>query len=340
MSNIDYDKHYPKHCVRYYGWLPASKVLKELIEKESIKYFTLCAKQAIDVFMLELEGVILRDQNRKLPNVIICEKEPRDAAEIFKIVRPPLKEAIFVGEVERILTFQDTEETIELSPDEDVREHRIRRLLRIKGLSERIKEYFPFDIINFDPYGNLLNPVQEENKLYQSFSKIFELQGGINTFLLFITTPIFDIHPDFESRLKSNFESNVFTHPEICNALLSSVGTIAYDDIDENKRTAFSFAKSIVMSAARSKGWKCEHHGIYVYESPSRKKMLSSVVQFSKAHTAPDESVYVEDIVRIIKQMPKYYSYEDSLKNQEVKEHLERIIKFREESRSEYREVS
>ncbi len=164
------------------------------------------------------------------------------------------------------------------------------------------------------------------------------MQGGINTFILFITTPIFDIHPDSESRLKSNFESNVFTHPEICSALLSSVGTIAYDDIDENKRTAFSFAKSIVMSAARSKGWKCEHHGIYVYESPSRKKMLSSVVQFSKARTTPDESVYVEDIIRVIQRMPEYYSYKDSLKNQEVKEHLERIKEYREKVRNEYRE--
>lgn len=338
MSNIDYDTYYAKHCARYYGWLPASKAYRELIEKKSLKYFTLCAKEAIDVFMLELEGVLLRDQNRKLPNVIICEKEPRDAAEIFKLVRPPLKEAMLVGRLEEILTFQDTEETRGLSPDEDVRSRRLRKLLRIKDLAERIGRYFPFDIINFDPVGNLLNPDLEDNKLYQSLSRIFELQEPTTTFLLFITTPIFHIHPDSEARMRSNLESNVTTHSEIRTALLSSVGTIAYDDVDQNKRTALGFAKSIVTSLARSRGWECQHHGIYVYQSPSRRKMLSSVVQFSKARTAPNEPVYVEDIVGVIQRMPEYYSYEDSLENQEVKEHLERIKEYREKVRNEYRE--
>lgn len=336
MSDINYDTYYAKHFARYYGWLPASKSYQKQINKKSLKYFTLCAKEAIDVFMLELEKVLLRDQNKKLPDVIICEKEPRDATEIFKLVRPPLKEAILVGELEKILTFQDTKETTGLSPDEDVRDYRTRRLLRIKGLSERIKEHFPFDIINFDPYGNLLKPDPEKNELYQSLKKIFELQERTTTFLLFITTPIFDIHPDSESRLKSNLESNVLTHPDIRNALLSSVDTLDYDKIEEKKRIAVGFAKSVVISAG--KGWSHKHHGIFVYESPSRNKMLSSVVEFSKARTAPDESVYVEDIVNVIKQMPEYYSYQESLKDKKVKNHLERIIKYREKIRGEYKE--
>lgn len=338
MSNIDYDTYYAKHCARYYGWLPASKAYRELIEKESLKYFTLCAKEAIDVFMLELEGVLLRDQNRKLPNVIICEKEPRDAAEIFKLVRPPLKEAILVGRLEEILTFQDTEETRGLSPDEDVRSRRLRKLLRIKDLAERIGRYFPFDIINFDPVGNLLNPDLEDNKLYQSLSRIFELQEPTTTFLLFITTPIFHIHPDSEARMRNNIESNVTAHPEIRTALLSSVGAIAYDDIDQNKRTALGFAKSVVIPVARSKGWECAHQGIYVYESPSRNRILNLVIRFSMPRTAPDESVHIEDIVRIIQEMPEYYSHEYSLENQEVREHLERVKEYREQVRNEYRE--
>lgn len=338
MTDIDYDKDYPKHCVRYYGWLPASRAFQKQIKKESLKYFTLCAKQAIDVFMFELEKVLVRDQNKKLPDVIICEKIPSCAAEIFKLVRPPLKEAVLVGELEKILTFQETEETKGLSPDEDVRDHRIRKLLRIKGLSERVKECFPFDIINFDPYGNFLNPVQERNKLCQSFKKIFELQKRIDTFLLFVTTPIFDIHPDSESRLKSKFKSNLSSHADIRTALKRSFGTIAYHKIDEKKRIAIGFAKSVVISAAKGKGWNHKHHGIFVYESPSRNKMLSSVVQFSKAQTTTDESVYVEDIVGIIKRMPKYYSYADSLKNQEVKKHLEKIKEYREKTRKEYRD--
>jgi len=339
MRDIDYDKYYAKHCARYYGWLPASKVYQKQINRNSLKYFTLCAKEAIDIFMLELEGVLLRDENKKLPDVIICEKEPRDAAEIFKLVRPPLKEAIVVGDLEKILTFQDTEETKGLSPNEDVKEYRIRRMLRIKGLSEQIKEYFPFDIINFDPYGNLLNPIQERNKLYQSFEKIFELQKMIDTFLLFVTTPIFDIHQDTESRLKSEFESNVSSHTDIRAALRSSLGTIAYHEIDEKKRIAIGFAKSVVISAAKRKGWNHKHYGIFMYESDSGRKMISSVVEFTKVNTEYDESNYIDDIVRVIENMPKYYSYRESQNNNEVKRHLEGIIRFREDTRNQYRET-
>lgn len=335
---IDFDTDYPKHCVRYYGWRPASKVFKSQIKKDSLKYFTLCAKQAIDVFMLESEGLLLRDQNGKMPNVIICEKEKEDAAEIFNLVRPPLEEAIIVGKLEDILTFEDTAETRELPSGKDVKDYKIRKLLRIKDLSERVKQYFPFDIINFDPYGNLLNPVPENNKLYHSFSKIFELQRSTDAFLLFVTTPIFDIHPDSESYLKCNFESNVSSHADVRTVLQSAVGTTDYDKIDKKKRIAIGFAKSMVISVARINGWNHKHLGIFVYESPSRRKMLSSVVQFSKARTAPSESAYVEDIVGLINQMPVYYSYEKSLKNEEVKKHLKEIIKYREEIRGEYKE--
>lgn len=338
MSVPDYDTYYAKHCARFYGWLPASIEHKGQLGRKPLKYFTLCAEQAIDIFMLESEGVLSRDQNGRLPNVIICEKERRAVGKIFELVRPPLEEAILVGELEKILLFHDTAETKGLSPDEDVKDRRLRELLRFKRLSEQIKRYFPFDIINFDPYGNFLNPDLEENKLCQSFERILELQESTNTFLLFITTPIFHIHPSFEARLRSDFESNVSAYSEIHDALLISVDTIVYDEVDENKRIALGFAKSVVISMAKSKGWECEHLGIYVYESPSRKRILSSVVRFSKPRTAQDEFAHVEDIVRVIRQMPGYYSHEDSLKNQEVREHLERVKEYREKVRDEYRE--
>lgn len=219
-----YDTYYGKHCGRYYGWLPASEIFKRQLNKKSLKYFTLCAKEAIDVFMLEMEGILSRDKNKKLPDVIICEKEPGDAAEILDLVRPPLKDAIIVGELERILTFQDTDETKGIDPDDpkifDARDLRVRNLLRIKGLYRRLEKYFPFDIINFDPYGNLLNPGTETNiLLYQSFEKIFELQESINTFLLFITTPITNIHARIQSTFRDDFESNVSRYPKIRNKL-------------------------------------------------------------------------------------------------------------------------
>ncbi|MCK4405801.1 MAG: hypothetical protein KAV43_04770 [Hadesarchaea archaeon] len=335
MSDVNFDKHYPKHCVRYYGWLPASKKYKKLAKKDSLKYFTLCAKQAIDVFMFESEKLLSRDAKRKLPNVIICENDIAAAAEILTLVRPPLSESIIVGELEEILTFRDTKETMGLSPDNDVRDRRIRRQLGIKRKFELLKKFFPFDIINFDTFGNFFNPPPNKNKLYASFSKIFELQQGVDTFLLFVTTPIYHIHPDSESILKRDFEFNVSSYQSIRDALKSSLGTTDYNRIAMEKKVAVGFAKSMVIPAARKKGWGYKHQGIFVYETPNRQKMLSSVIQFSKNSTTSDDSAYVKDIVHIINEMPKYYSYEASLKNGEVRTHLKHVIKYREKIRSE-----
>jgi len=338
MSEINYDQYYSKHCVRYFGWLRASKKLKKEVGNKSLKYFTLCAKEAIDIFMLECEGVLSRDKNEKLPDVIICEKEPRDAAEILNLVRPPQKEAIFVGELEKILTFRDTTETETLSPDMPVRDRRIRSLLRLKDLSERFKKCFPFDIINFDPYGNLLNPGKTQNKLYQCLDKIFELQKGIDTFLLFLTTPIFNIHMDSKSLFKKDFEVNVSSYEAIRHALHSLMGTTSYDEIEEKKKIAISVAKSVIIPIAKKNGWNHKHHGIFVYDNFSGNKMLSSVVQFNKGHSSLNNAVYIDDIVRIIHEMPEYYSLTDAARNGQVKSHLKKIVEYREKARTEFSE--
>jgi len=341
-DDIDYDKYYAKHCARYYGWLPAGKAYQKGLgqnPKKSIKYFTLCGRKAIDIFMFEMEGVISRDKNRTLPNVIICEENGRDALEILDLVRPPQKEAIIIGPLERVLTFEDNEHTRGRSPDDDERNKHIREMLRIKGLSQRLINSFPFDIINFDPYENILNLAQEANKLlYRSFEKVFELQQPINSFLFFITIPISDIHEDFQSQFRRDFASNVSTHQEISNGLLLSTGTTEYDRLDENKRVAVAigFAKSVILSVARKNGWNSEHKGIYIYQNKSLRKMLSSVVQFFKTTSTTDNRMYVDDVIRIIEQMPTFYSYEDSEKNKEVIDHLNRVIELRDKTREEF----
>jgi len=334
---MSYDDYIPKHCARYYGWLPASKAYKKQFSKKKLKYFTLCAEEAIDIFMFEMEGVLSRDENKKLPNVFICEKVQSSAARIRELVRPPIDEAIVQGPLEQILTFEDNEHTRYRSPDDDDPNRHIRDMLRIKRLAIRLESYFPFDIINFDAFGNLLNPDDKANiLLYQSFKKIFEFQKPINTFLLFVTTPITHIHPYFQSLFKSDFENNVSNYSEIKNVLNLRLGTINFDEIDETQRTALCFAKSIVMRAAKDKGWDCEHRGIYVYQNKDLRKILTSVAQFSQKKADPPKSIYIKEVVRIINQMPIYYSYEDSIKKKTVINHLERIRKFRDTSQADF----
>lgn len=328
---MDYDFYYGKHCARYYGWLPAAKKYKAKSRRKSLKYFTLCAEQAIDVFMLESEGVITRDKNRRLANVVICEKDAEVAARIFSLVRPPLQEAILVGPLEQILTFEENEHTRGLSPDDDVRNRHIREMLRIKRLHRRLRDYFPFDIINFDTYGNILNHNKDSNRLlYIAFERIFQLQQPVSSFLFLMTLPISDIDNSFQSRFRNDFDSNVANYPVVRDRLMATVETISYDEIDEDKKISLSIAKSIISAVARAAGWNCEHKGICIYENKNLRKMLSAVVLLSKPKSAPDLSSYLKDVIRIIQSMPLYYSYQEAMKNSDVRTHLEKIKAYRE----------
>jgi hypothetical protein len=334
----DFDNDVLKHAVRYYEWLPASLLFKKNMKKKKIKYFTLCAKQAIDVFMFELAEILSRDRYDNLPNVYICEKDPKDANEIYKVVRPPLKDALIVGELEKILLFKDTKDTKNRKiNDPDVRSFKIRKLLIIKERSERLKSYFPFDIINFDPYGNLLNPIQEVNKLYQSFKKIFKLQKDIASFLLFVTTTISHIDPECEIQLKQRYEQNISSHDQIRNIIKSYLGTLSYDDADKNKKLAIAFSKLIISSAAREEGWIHKHYGIIIYKrKETGEKMISSVIQFTRSKQNISETDYINDIANIIQSMPRFSTTEMAEKDSKVKNDLKRIVDYRKSIRSKY----
>ena len=64
--------------------------------------------------------------------------------------------------------------------------------------------------------------------------------------------------------------------------------------------------------------------------------MLSSVVKLSKGSNIPNEQHYLEDIIKVIMDMPSYYTYEHAESNSEVKEHLREIVDYREQVRQSY----
>jgi len=336
-THPDYDKDCFKHCVRYHGWLPACKWYKEHKRNGGLKYFTLCAKQAIDVFMLEMEGLLQRDEeDRRLRGVIICEANEGDAREIFSLVRPPLAEAVIVGDLAEILNFQDTPETEGRSPDEDDTKLRVRRLLELKRKCLSLRAQFPFDVINFDPYGSLVDPALEDNKLHKAFCKIFELQSAAPSFLLLVTTPV-QVHSRVRARFREDFAANATRYRPIKDALSSRHGTDDYDGINEDRRIALGVAKSIIIPCARNNGWRHEHKGIYVYERGRGQKMLSSVVLFRQGGRRDDQSGYVADIVRVIKDMPTHYGPNEVSEDGAAMAHLARVVAYREKVRADHR---
>jgi hypothetical protein len=172
-----YDKYYGKHWVRKEGWLPSGKDFAIRCKKKHLKYFTLCAENAIDIFLFEKAGLLHRDKNNELHDVIICEKNGIVAQKIQSLVRPPLKEAILVGKLENILNFEDDHHTNGKDPDDDtinMRNANIRQKFNWKRDHLRLKKEFPFDLINFDIVENMLKEL--DTPLLKSLKKIFEFQ--------------------------------------------------------------------------------------------------------------------------------------------------------------------
>jgi len=330
--NPPYDQYDAKHFARYHGWLPASKEFMQATDKETIKYFTLCAKEAIDVFMFEKEGLLARDDEGRLHDVVICENDETVVPEILSLVRPPLLEALIIGNLEDILTIGAA-----LSNDvDDARSLEARKKQKNRDSFKQLEGYFPFDVVNFDTCGSLVSKPPGKNRLIKALERVFELQQLARAFLLLVTTPISGLNRKFENAFREGLSQNVKSYDEIGQALRTSKGSDVYDKIEIESRIALGFAKSVILPAAQKYGWNTLHRGIYVYDSPSgAHRMMSSVVRLSAASEA-DRGTHVQDIVQIIKRMPEYYSSKNPTQKAEVRKHLDEIIQYREKVRGMY----
>lgn len=331
MTIPDWDNYICKHCARYYGWLPASKEFTAHIRKKHVKYFTLSDIQAIDIFMFEMEGVLVRDGNKMLPEVVICEEESGKIPIILDVVRPPLREAVIYGSLQDLLTYEEADDN-SLS-EAWARSYEGRKRRKVKEGHDKLVSFFPFDIVNFDPNDNLLNPSLESNKLYQALERIFELQKDTDTFLLMVTTPIYDVATGTEDKFKSDFQRNTEKYSEFSSSLKSSFGVINYNGVKEHKKIAICFVKSIIYPVALKNGWSCSHKGIYVYENPKGNKYLDAVIECVKTSDEKAKNSYIADLVRVTENMPEYYPKSVSSKDKIIISHLESIKAFREASR-------
>lgn len=322
----DWDNYYSKHCARYYGWLPASKEFKTRKGNSKIKYLTLCDVNAIDIFMLEKEGILVRDENNTLTGVTICEMDESKIADIFKNVNPPLRESIVKGKIQHLLLFKDTKELSTLDPDADVRNRDTRRLLNMRRDALRLQSDFPFDIINFDPCDTIINP---NGEMFKAFNKIFELQNGIDEFLMFSTTPI-TLNAAINKLFQEDFKKNVEDHQVIKLAAEANLNTISFAEIgDDNKKAAIGFGKTLIAKVSIKYGFRSTQSGIYIYKSDNGTAMMSSVTLLQKANKKEVDEWYPNEIAKIIAEMPTVYEPEFALENKVVRDHLKSIVDSR-----------
>ncbi len=183
---IDIKKHY----VRLNGWLPVFHRYAGL-RGDALRYLTLCAKYAIDVRYFRQKGLLPYDANQKTyPTVTFIEKDAQDYAIIAEglgTTRLGIK-----GDLEEIL----------VNPEENA------------DNSEKLRQSFPYDIINLDFTGEV---VRADDPPYshtiRAIERIIELQNGANCqawhmFLTFRACPQTSNH-EADDELRAIIEGNL-----------------------------------------------------------------------------------------------------------------------------------
>jgi len=248
-----YDKDLPKHYVRMQGWLPPCMDRKtKLGKKRDIRYFTLCAAKAIDVFMLERAKVLKRTSDNYLHGVWFCEGDSDQFQEINRLIRTP--ERGFPVSLEDMVLFEPSvnsgKQRSRLNPGGRI-DSEGRAALRLQDHHDNLLAAFPFDIINLDltrPLFPRKQPVV--SRLMRTILRILDWQmdkplpesmGGrlIDEFTLFLTVHVDEgaTNRDGVDKLTTLIERNIdvrgeFRHQWAAEFSSTSPAELAISDFE------------------------------------------------------------------------------------------------------------
>src|SRR5271156_1407070 len=149
-----------KHQKRVRHWLPHWKALAASVAHErSMRYFTLCARSMIDVFMLVREGLLEIDpESHAIKRVQFCECDQEQFVEIKEMVAR--EDAGFFGQLEDVVLFKEDDFTAQFPTIDSINEkledeglqNEIEKVdkLQLKRTHFAVRSSFPYDFINLD----------------------------------------------------------------------------------------------------------------------------------------------------------------------------------------------
>src|SRR5437879_5874460 len=195
-----------KHTKRSQSWLHRARELSDEIgDVRPFRYFTLCALPMIDVFMLSKEQTLEHDEEfGNISDVVFCELDQEHYPEIIEMIG--VEGAGFLGELERLVLFEDTDETAEFPTLQSIQlelenqdlEDAKRDMLMLKRQHLEFANKFPFDFLNLDFCGyyypkppGILQINRTVNRMVELQNRENEDQDGrqiaINDFVLAVT---------------------------------------------------------------------------------------------------------------------------------------------------------
>ena len=368
MSQIDFERDPLKHYVRRCGWLTAAKNQKRAVRRRSkkipLRYFTFCAEAAIDVFMLVHEGIIERsDQTGRLEGVYFCEQDDSKFGIIADLIGSP--EQGFQGKFDQIVLFKDDEETEGKTLEDDqpyepeVRERLIEKL-KYKDANHRLRQAFPFDIINLDVCGGPMFSSEQTviTPLLRSIAQILEWQTKsrfpINNleckqFTLFITSHIDPnrTNQDAIEQLKNRVVENINTNVDFGSAFFDRYG---HDEADKLVREKFAeffclaLPKFMIYKALHDYGWRVTSGPTYIFNRDDKWKkdkpyqMMHTISTyeripgFQQRLDAPSIGQYMQSVTQLVEAGIKWV--DDVIKpekERKLQEDLKEIIESRDQ---------
>lgn len=304
---VAWDDYPLKHYVRYRGWLPACEHRWRLVDAQvrsrgnartvPLKYFTFCAADAVDVFMLVQAGVIPEAvRSRGFETVYFCEEDELEYERIVSLIG----QNGFQGKFQDIVLFEDDELTLANNLDQGKPPREIRQRLEAKEAHERLVASFPFDVINLDmcgpffpPRAGAISPMVEIVRRLLQWQQLGDGSDGhtIDEFTLIVTTHVSQEHSNGEAinQLQQRLDTNIDEHAEFRAAYGARYNGTTPATLREQSFAEFfaiSLPKVLVREAVEA-NWSPSYRGVFLYEpddqrQATRYQMMSSVTHFER----------------------------------------------------------
>ena len=367
MNHINFEADILKHYVRKYGWLKATKQQEHAIEGRSeripLRYFTFCAAEAIDVFMLEREGILRRsEQTGRLETVYFCERDDDKFGIIADLIGSP--EHGFRGLFERIVLFEDDEETEGKTLEGELEAEQpytteLREKLRYKNEHCRLRKAFPFDIINLDVFGVMFPPRQGIiAPLLESIIQILKWQTEswssindceCNRFTLFLTS---HIDPSLTNQaaieqLKNRVTDNINTSDVFQSAFVDQYGHNQVQKLSCEKFAEFfclALPKFIIHRALFDFGWQVTCGPTYLYNRDDRwvenkryqimhtVSIYERIPDFQQSLDVPSTGQYIQSVTQLVNDGVEWVdNVIESETKRELQEDLKKIVELRDQ---------
>jgi hypothetical protein len=303
-----------KHRKRLQHWLPHWKALAAQVgDNRPIRYFTLCSRSMIDVFMLVVQGLLKIDpDNNSINRVQFCECDQEQFDEIKEMIAR--EDAGFFGELEKVVLFKDddftaqfpTIESINLKLEDEGLQtdlEKVDRLL-LKRTNFNVRSSFPYDFVNLDfcqyyyphPPGMLrVNETVEKVLDWQRRPSADDTSIQLQEFILTVTCRHdVEFPTEAEARLTELIRSNCTSSSQYRDQLANSRGTTRVEQWLTTDREDFFFSgwPKDIARTAKEYGWYMNILDYVYYRRTGDQNnpyvIACLVARFSRSNPSPE----------------------------------------------------